>query len=162
MHTATLLEQACECLTLACALELRAALERAALLASQQNARSLVEQVQLPVATTVLQYDGVIVLQLLACLGCLGSMLTSLFLLRTVLLKVLASRCRRESRYQRFAPSAKCYSFGLRARIRPQTWPLASSSRCIHTFTDFPISLPYLCIPFTLLSIRTDVTCCRI
>lgn len=43
---ATLLEQACECLTLTCALELRAALERGALLASQQNARSLVEQVR--------------------------------------------------------------------------------------------------------------------
>ena len=32
-------------LTLTCALELRAALERATLLTSQQNARSLVEQV---------------------------------------------------------------------------------------------------------------------
>jgi hypothetical protein len=43
---AVLLEQACEMLTLTCALELRAALERATLLTSQQNARSLVEQVQ--------------------------------------------------------------------------------------------------------------------
>jgi hypothetical protein len=40
-----LLEQSCEVLTLTCALELRAALERATLLTSQQNARSLVEQV---------------------------------------------------------------------------------------------------------------------
>jgi hypothetical protein len=42
---AVLLEQACEMLTLTCALELRAALEKAALLTSQQTARSLVEQV---------------------------------------------------------------------------------------------------------------------
>ncbi len=44
-RAAALLEQTCECLTLTCALELRAALERGALLTSQQNARSLVEQV---------------------------------------------------------------------------------------------------------------------
>ncbi len=40
--------QACECLVMACALELRLYLERGALMASQQAARSLVAQVRPP------------------------------------------------------------------------------------------------------------------
>eukprot|EP00208_Stichococcus_sp_RCC1054_P003926 CAMPEP_0206144950 /NCGR_PEP_ID=MMETSP1473-20131121/25946_1 /ASSEMBLY_ACC=CAM_ASM_001109 /TAXON_ID=1461547 /ORGANISM="Stichococcus sp, Strain RCC1054" /LENGTH=420 /DNA_ID=CAMNT_0053540981 /DNA_START=367 /DNA_END=1629 /DNA_ORIENTATION=+ len=47
---ALLLEQACECLVMSCALELRLYLERGALLASQQTARSLVDQARKPLS----------------------------------------------------------------------------------------------------------------